>query len=271
MLLNHMEAVENRILASSEISKNSGHPLHKGTPREAFIKEFLEAHLPSTVAIGTGEIIDYMSIPGELRNQYDIIIYRKEYPKLDLGGGVNAFLVESVIATIEVKSTLDQGGIEQAVKAAVNAKKLKPNLMKFVQFGYELPSIINYVVAYSGPTNITTVHNWIKNVHSKLRIDENPTHFPERLRNHIPAASIDGVFVLKNGFIHFDNIPETLTPHDLRAKHPGNGWAAAKSKTGTLLYLFYLLTNICVHSAAFALDGVKYLEKVPRTDFKLLP
>ena len=63
MLLAHMSAVEEQLLATSKIPANSGHSLHKGTPREAFIREFLEAHLPSTLAIGTGEIIDSDSSP----------------------------------------------------------------------------------------------------------------------------------------------------------------------------------------------------------------
>jgi hypothetical protein len=66
--------------------------LHKGTPREAFIREFLEGHLPENVAIGTGEIIDSTSKPNSPRNQFDIVIYRKSYPKLDFGGGVSGLL-----------------------------------------------------------------------------------------------------------------------------------------------------------------------------------
>lgn len=56
MLSSHMKAVEEQLLAISKIPANSGHSLHKGTPREAFIREFLEKHLNSTVAVGTGEI-----------------------------------------------------------------------------------------------------------------------------------------------------------------------------------------------------------------------
>ena len=106
MLKSHMDAVEQSLVAISKIPANSGHSLHKGTPREAFIKEYLEGHLPSNVAIGTGEIIDASSIPGQQRNQYDIVIYKRSYPKLDFGGGISGFLIESVIATIEVKSVL---------------------------------------------------------------------------------------------------------------------------------------------------------------------
>ena len=74
MLRTHMDTVENQLLVTSRIPANSGHTLHKGTPREAFIREFLEGHLPSNVAIGTGEIIDANSQPGQQRNQYDIVI-----------------------------------------------------------------------------------------------------------------------------------------------------------------------------------------------------
>src|SRR5215831_10135236 len=114
MLKSHMDAKEDALVAISKIPANSGHPLHKGTPREAFIREFLETHLPENVAIGTGEIIDANSQPNVSRNQFDIVIYKKNYPKLDFGGGISGYLIESVIATVEVKSTLSQAELEHA-------------------------------------------------------------------------------------------------------------------------------------------------------------
>src|SRR4051812_42057752 len=106
MLRAHLDAVEQHLLHISRIPANAGHTLHRGTPREAFIKEFLAAHLSARLAVGTGEIIDAQSLPRQPRNQFDIVIYNSDYPKIDLGGGINAFLSESVIATIEVKSLL---------------------------------------------------------------------------------------------------------------------------------------------------------------------
>src|SRR3990172_1939426 len=114
MLKSHMDAVETSLIHISQIPANAGHTLHRGTPREAFIKEFLEGHLSANVAIGTGEIIDAASQPNAPRNQFDIVIYKKNYPKLDFGGGISGFLIESVIATVEVKSTLAQRDMEQA-------------------------------------------------------------------------------------------------------------------------------------------------------------
>ena len=74
MLKSHMDAIEDHLVSISKIPANSGHTLHKGTPREAFIKEYLEGHLSPNVAIGTGEIIDAASQPGAARNQFDIVI-----------------------------------------------------------------------------------------------------------------------------------------------------------------------------------------------------
>lgn len=269
MLTSHMSAIEDRLLASFKISGNTGHGLHKGSPREVFIKEFLEAHLPSTVSIGTGEIIDSSSRPDEPRNQFDIVIYRKDFPKLDIGGGVSAFLVESVIATIEIKSTLDKHGVEQAVAASCNIKKLKPSVFKFVQIGYELPGVVNFIFAYSGPVKNSTVYNWIQDAHVKQGIEVESVSFPERWET--PAPSIDGVFVLKKGFIHFDNIPDTLTPAEIRAAHPYSSWVSVESECSSLLYFFFLLTNICVHSASFGIDAAKYMSSIPKEKFLLMP
>jgi hypothetical protein len=84
---------ENRVVSSFDTaSTNSGHSVHKGAPREAFIKEFLEAHLPSTLATGSGELIDSESQPAAPRRQFDLVIYKRSLPKLDFGGGISSFL-----------------------------------------------------------------------------------------------------------------------------------------------------------------------------------
>jgi hypothetical protein len=56
MLKSHMDAVETSLIHISQIPANAGHTLHRGTPREAFIKKFLEGHLSANVAIGTDQL-----------------------------------------------------------------------------------------------------------------------------------------------------------------------------------------------------------------------
>jgi hypothetical protein len=48
---------EGALLVVSRIPANSGHTLHRNTPGEAFVREFLELHFPASLAIGAGEMI----------------------------------------------------------------------------------------------------------------------------------------------------------------------------------------------------------------------
>ncbi|AZR35191.1 DUF6602 domain-containing protein [Xanthomonas vasicola] len=259
MLKSHMDARENALVAISRIPANSGHSLHKGTPREAFIREFLQSHLPENVAIGTGEIIDANSQPGAQRNQFDIVIYKKNYPKLDFGGGVSGFLIESVIATVEVKSTLDQAGMAQAISAAKNSKALTPNVTSSFQSGYIPPKVLSYVVAYDGPASMQTAYNWITQTHSSLGIliPDLPQDGSKRLMTASP--SIDGVFILNRGFIYFDNVPVGFAISSTRANTPSLKWVFADASTGNLLLLFLLL-----QSATANIEG-KWLRAANKT------
>jgi hypothetical protein len=125
MLRAHLDAVERHLLQISQIPANAGHNLHRGTPREAFIKEFSTGHLSAKLAVGSGEIIDATSLPREQRNQFDIVIFKADYPRINLGGNLHAFLAESVVATIEVKSLLTQEDLETAILSARRAKTLR--------------------------------------------------------------------------------------------------------------------------------------------------
>jgi hypothetical protein len=198
MLKSHFDAIENHLVSISQIPANSGHTLHKGTPREAFVKGYLEQHLSANVAIGTGEIIDANSQPRGSRNQYDIVIYKRNYPKIDFGGGINGFLIESVVATIEVKSILDQSAIDQSIQAARNAKLLTKNTIGSISSGWIPPAVLNYVVAYTGPAQMSTVHNWILNAHQNQSIPL--PNWDQQTSTQTPGTALDGVFIFKQRF-----------------------------------------------------------------------
>jgi hypothetical protein len=238
-----MDRKEQALLATSKVPANSGHSVHKGTPREVFIREFLASHLPESVALGSGEIIDAKSKPNETRNQYDIVIYKRHYPKLDFGGGISGFLVESVIATIEVKSLLTEQHLERSIVAARNAKALTPSVTTSFTAGYIPPAILNYVVAYKGPARMDTVCDWIPKLHSRLQIpcQALPTDHDERMKTAAP--SIDAVFVLGKGFIYYDNIPVGFATDQVRCDMPDGKWVTVDSESGALLMFFMLLQN----------------------------
>ncbi len=258
MLKAHMDAIENSLVYISKVPANSGHTLHKGTPREAFIKEFLESHLPANVAIGTGEIIDANSKPNKQRNQFDIVIYRNNYPKLDFGGGISGFLIESVIATVEVKSTLTQKDMENAIKAAKNAKELNPNFISSFSVGYIPPKILNYVIAYDGPTNIETAYKWIPMIHNELGVTI-PSLPSDEKRLKISSPSIDGVFVLNKGFIYFDNVPFGFGKASDFVRQPRQKWILADTPNGSLLIFFMFLQIATANIEGRWLNSFPYL------------
>jgi hypothetical protein len=250
MFESHMAAREEVLVAISKIQENSGHSLHKGTPREILIREFLETHLPESVAIGTGEIIDANSKPGSQRNQFDIVIYKRNYPKLDFGGGISGFLVESVIATVEVKSTLRKADVRQAVKAARSAKTLLPSVTSSIQAGYIPPHVLNYVVAYDGPAQIRTIYNWITQGHKTLGITTERLPQVKQQRLMTASPSIDAIFVLKKGFVYFDNVAVGLATSEDRTTNPDLKWVFSAAASGSLLLFFLML-----QSATANIDG----------------
>jgi hypothetical protein len=265
MLKSHMDAVENSLIHISQIPANAGHTLHRGTPREAFIKEFLEAHLSANVAIGTGEIIDANSQPRAQRNQFDIVIYKNNYPKLDFGGGINGFLIESVVATIEIKSLLDQSAIDQSVKAAHGAKSLIPNINTSFSTGWIPPRVLNFIVAYQGPAQMATVHRWILNAHATQSIPL-PT-WTQGNRITVPGTALDGVFLLQKGFVKLDNSPMTLNSQ--QPPLPGIH-VVCDSNSGNLLMLFMALQEACNNIQGAWLNAIPYLQSARYSNVRVV-
>src|SRR5678815_2301229 len=121
----HFATVEGVLIEKGKISANAGHSLHVGTPREVFISEFLRDHHARSVDFGTGEIIDHESQAKGQRNQHDIVVHYRDFPRIPFGGNTYAFLSESVVATIEVKSTLTKDEFFHSMGVARATKLLK--------------------------------------------------------------------------------------------------------------------------------------------------
>jgi hypothetical protein len=259
MLKTHIDTVEGSLLETSKIPANSGHPLHKGTPRENFIRTFLQGHLSERVAIGTGEIIDSKSKPGEKRNQIDIVIYKRDYPRLDFGGGITGFLAESVVATVEVKSTLDKDELRKAMGVAKRIKDLSRNVITSFTAGYQPPSILTYLVAYDGPARMETVFGWIPEIADAEGIVYPTLPLDADERQRVIAPGLDAIFVLGKGFIHFGNTPVGFLHEKVLAKDANAKWAIANVSRGSLLLLFLFLTAAVSGMAGAWLDPMPYV------------
>lgn len=244
MLESHINAIEKVLLAQSDVAKNSGHPNLRGGPREWFIKEFLESHLPSTLEIGQGEIIDKNSTPnprrGNYRPQIDVVIYRRDLPKISYSKSDIAYFYEGVLAVIESKSVLNYKELDTTNIAC----KKHSNLVRgssIIQMGGE-HKMYSYLVAFDGPANMSTIADWMQ----KQVVEEGMK----------PDEMVDFVVVLGKGILwridSFKNLPLNGSS--------SNFWAFKDLKEGSLYFLFIHMLTWC-NSSSSPRNTMGYAEK----------
>jgi hypothetical protein len=231
MLQSHLNAIEDVLLAQSRTAQNAGHPNLRGGPREWFIRDFLGSHLPSTLEIGQGEIIDASSrpspSPGAYRPQVDVIIYRRDVPKISYSTTDAAYLAEGAMATIESKSVLTETELGKACLSSIAHKKLTRQTFSGMTVGNVPQKIIPYVVGFDGPASMATVGQWmIRYVQSQ---------------NCQPAELVDLIVILGKGVLwRLDAFPELSVPPHQSA---GRFWAFIDQPKDNLLTLFsHMLT-----------------------------
>ncbi|MGC9424148.1 MAG: DUF6602 domain-containing protein [Vibrio sp.] len=132
-----------------------GHSSNLGTVREHFIQAVLENFLPKTVIVGRGEIIDGRE-SGE-SGQQDVILYRADFPVITSHTSINTYLIEGVIATIEVKSNLSKEGLSGPFQSAARVKLLEKEALKLPGGEEEdfkklqaIHTVKTFVVGYEG-------------------------------------------------------------------------------------------------------------------------
>ncbi len=259
MLQAHMAAVEQALLQTARIPAGAGHGVNRGTPREWFIREFLQNHLSESLAIGQGEVIASNSRAGEARNQFDIVLYKKQFPRLAFGGGIHAFLVESVVSTIEVKSTLTKEELRPAVRAASRLKGLPRGVTRAFWTGHLLPAPLSFVIAYDGPVRPETARNWLNEIHQEEGIDVPALPLDAAARYAVASPSVDGIFLLGRGFVQFDNLPISFISQEQRVAHPDLRYYNGTAVDATLLTFFLFLTHATAGVVAEWSDMVRYL------------
>jgi hypothetical protein len=116
-----------------------------GRLREIFIQQVLRNMLPSTVEICSGVLFD---AEDKRSNQQDIIIYRRDMPKLSFGEGPQFLFVEGALATIEVKSRIDEQEFNRAMDNIQSVKSLKINRKMGMSWGPAPKEIKCYVFSY---------------------------------------------------------------------------------------------------------------------------
>ena len=206
----HFERIQRRLEAEGKAAQSSHHGLNRGLIREAFIREFLSENISEFWGVGTGEIFHPEAQEEEIRNQIDVVIHNKRYPKLPISGGIDLFFIETVSSFIEIKSRLTRDAVKQAADAAKRIKSLASfEPQRFNPTGMiKNPRPYAFMFAYEGPAKVETVLRWM------MAVSKEDDYGLEDLRNTNPEDRqfsnhlfIDGIFVLGKGFVLVDALP----------------------------------------------------------------
>lgn len=104
-------------LAHARAAKGLTHPGVKGEIVEILVRDLFRPLLPADVGVASGQIVEYYT--GRLSRQHDVIIFDKSIlPPVLYEGTKGLIPIESVLYTIEVKSTLTNEGLKAAHEAA---------------------------------------------------------------------------------------------------------------------------------------------------------
>ena len=118
------QLISKRLKSEAElVGVQAKHELYQDSAKETFIRVVLEQFLPDNYAVGTGRVIDS---EGNKSSEQDIVIYRRDYPQLNLPGGTDIFLFESVLATIQVKTKLIRKTFFEALDQCASMADLQP-------------------------------------------------------------------------------------------------------------------------------------------------
>ncbi len=110
------------VIAEAKAAAAFSHQGVKGTVLEILISKLFKPFLPADIGVGTGQIIDSYGTP--LSPQIDIILYDKSIlPPILMDERLGIFPIESVLYTIEVKTTLNATELASAHVAAEKISK----------------------------------------------------------------------------------------------------------------------------------------------------
>ncbi len=98
-----LRALADETLRRLELAPQIEHPGESGRAREQMLIAFIEQLIPSSFGVSTGFVVDAL---GGKSKQVDVVVYRTDYAPVFEIGGVKHFLVESVVAVLEVKAAI---------------------------------------------------------------------------------------------------------------------------------------------------------------------
>jgi hypothetical protein len=99
-----LRALADETLRRLKLAGEIEHPGESGRAREQILMAFIQQLIPSSFGVSTGFVVDAL---GGKSKQIDVVVYRTDFAPVFQIGGVKHFLIESVVAVLEVKAAID--------------------------------------------------------------------------------------------------------------------------------------------------------------------
>jgi hypothetical protein len=167
----------------------------RGDERAAALANFFRDHLPSTISVAKGEAIDFRD---RRTGQLDILIYDADMASPISSQSENVLIpAESLLAVIEVKTTLTQNDLDACYAAAKKVREIRPFKQSFIAAREEGKAAEDgnfrclYVV-FSYGTNLSA-DNWLNKEFNRLDVSAKAINGKLNL--------VDVVYVLNRGMI----------------------------------------------------------------------
>lgn len=249
MLLYNIESMAKKMTIDyQEVTSHIDHMGLRGTSRENVLREYVKQLLPQKFAVGNGIITD---VDGTQSRQQDFFVYDTFNAPVFLQMDTSSIVpVESVYATVEIKSTLTKEALRQSIDNIKSVKELKITVLKN---SFIIPERYNFILgtvfAYTSDSVIETV---AKNV------DDICKDIPKEMQPSVICILDKGLIVnvKKNKINQIDIIPSEQTT-----------WGIIKNTKEIIFYLFYLLLQQHLNTTMnFPPNLLKYAEATHALD-----
>ena len=223
MLLYNIESMAKKLDAeSNEVSSRIEHQLTKGEHREEIIRKYMRQLLPQKFTVGSGIVVD---VNGVQSKQQDFFIYDSFNSPVFLDMETACVIpVESVFATVEIKSELTKKTLRDAIENIESVKNL--SLSPLINSAI-IPETYNFIFgsifAYTSDSSMETI---VRNLNELCK------EIPKEKCPSVICVFDKGLIVnlSKKGLNQINTIPSENTI-----------WGFIENTKELNLYLFYLM------------------------------
>lgn len=241
MLLYNIESMAKKmVIEYQEVTSHIEHMGLRGSSRENVLIKYIKQLLPQKFAVGNGIITD---VNGTQSRQQDFFVYDAFNSPVFLHMESSCVVpVESVYATVEVKSTLTKETLRQSIENIKSVKQLEITVLKnnfFIPAQYNF--ILGTVFSYTSDSSIETIAQ---------NVDEICKNIPKENQPSVICILDKGLIVnvLKDGMRQIVTVPSEKTT-----------WGVIKNVNEINFYLFYLILQQHLNTTTnFPSDLLKY-------------